>query len=161
MMSRESRRVAGILLVLMPTVVLGGASILTLLITDPVYQANALRQDLWRAGHAHAGVLLILSLLVLLYVDRARLSEGWRRFVRLSAPTAALLLPAAYFFSVLKPDATEPNAVIFLAYLGGVVLVGGLLVLGVGLIKSEAGKAEVSERSKAEAAQRTAVPHAT
>jgi hypothetical protein len=28
-----------------------------------------LRQDLWRAGHAHAGVLLILSLVALRYAD--------------------------------------------------------------------------------------------
>lgn len=31
-----------------------------------------MRQDLWRAGHAHAGVLLVLSLL---YVEEARLGE--------------------------------------------------------------------------------------
>jgi hypothetical protein len=58
----ESRRLAGILLVLLPTVVIGGVSILTLLIRDPAYQANPLRQDLWRARHAHAGVMLPLSL---------------------------------------------------------------------------------------------------
>src|SRR5690606_24117288 len=71
-MSNQSRRVAGVLLVVFPTVVLGGVSLLTLLINDPAYQDNALRQDLWRAGHAHAGVLLILSLVVLRYVDEAR-----------------------------------------------------------------------------------------
>src|SRR5688500_18927138 len=74
-MSFESRRLAGILLVLMPTVIMGGASILRLLISDPAYAENALRQDLWRAGHAHAGVLLILSLIVLRYVDEATLSD--------------------------------------------------------------------------------------
>lgn len=57
-MTAPSRRVAGILLVIMPPVVLGGASVLTLLVNDPAYADNALRQDLWRAGHAHGGVLL-------------------------------------------------------------------------------------------------------
>jgi drug/metabolite transporter superfamily protein YnfA len=33
---------------------------------------NPLRQDLWRAGHAHAGVWLILALVALRYVDEAR-----------------------------------------------------------------------------------------
>jgi len=55
--SPESRRLAGILLVLLPTVVYGGVSILSLLINDPQYMQNPLRQNLWRAGHAHAGVL--------------------------------------------------------------------------------------------------------
>jgi hypothetical protein len=74
-MTRESRQVAGALLVFLPTVILGGVSILTLLIGDPAYTANRLRQDLWRAGHAHAGVLLILSLVTLRYIDEASLSE--------------------------------------------------------------------------------------
>ncbi|MGH7544116.1 MAG: hypothetical protein ACREK7_09260 [Gemmatimonadota bacterium] len=34
-MSPESRRVAGILLILLPTVVIGGVSVLTLLVHDP------------------------------------------------------------------------------------------------------------------------------
>jgi hypothetical protein len=134
-MSPESRRLAGILLVIMPTVAFGGVSILTLLIGDPAYIENQLRQDLWRAGHAHAGVLLILSLIVLRYVDEASLSDGLKRVVRSAIPVSAILLPAAFFLSVLRPDATEPNALIYLAYLGAVVLVAGLLIVGIGLIK--------------------------
>jgi hypothetical protein len=61
-MSPESRRVAGIVFIVLPTVMFGGVSILRLLMGDPDYMANPPRQDLWRAGHAHAGVLLILSL---------------------------------------------------------------------------------------------------
>ncbi len=134
-MSSQSRLVAGVLLILMPAVVYGGASILSLLIGDPEYAQNQLRQDLWRAGHAHAGVLLVLSLVTLRYVDEAALSERMRWLVRHSIPAAAILLPAAFFLSVLSPDATEPNALIYLAYLGALSLAVGLLVLGVGLIR--------------------------
>lgn len=136
MMSKASRRTAGILLILLPTVIYGGVSILRLLIGDPAYMENQLRQDLWRAGHAHAGVLLILSLVALRYVDEAALSEGWKWVVRESIPAAAILLPVAFFLSVLSPDATEPNALIYLAYVGAVVLAAGLLVLGVGLMRN-------------------------
>lgn len=134
-MSRESRFTAGILLILMPTVVYGGASILSMLVGDPDYAQNELRQDLWRAGHAHAGVLLVLSLVTLRYVDEATLSKGMKRLARHSIPAAAILLPAAFFLSVLSPEATEPNALIYLAYVGAVSLAVGLLVLGVGLIR--------------------------
>ena len=134
-MSRESRLTAGILVILLPTVVFGGASILTLLVGDPEYAQNQLRQDLWRAGHAHAGVLLVLSLVTLRYVDEANLSERIKRVARHSIPAAAILLPAAFFLSVLSPDATEPNALIYLAYAGAVSLATGLLILGVGLIR--------------------------
>ncbi len=131
-MSPQSRLVAGVLLILMPAVVFGGASILSLLIGDPAYAQNELRQDLWRAGHAHAGVLLVLSLVTLRYVDEAVLPEGLRTFVRHSI-AAAVLLPVAFFLSVLSPRATEPNAMIYLAYVGAIALAGGLLVLGNGL----------------------------
>jgi hypothetical protein len=134
-MSRESRLTAGVLLILMPTVVYGGVSILSMLIGDPQYTQNEFRQDLWRAGHAHAGVLLVLSLVALRYVDEANLSGGMKRLARHSIPAAAILLPVAFFLSVASPDATEPNALINLAYVGAVSLAVGLLVLGVGLIR--------------------------
>jgi hypothetical protein len=134
-MSPQSRLVAGILLILVPTVEIGGASILSLLIADPSYAQNDLRQDLWRAGHAHAGVWLVLSLVALRYVDEATLSDSMRWVVRIAFPAAALMMPLAFFLSVLSPEATEPNAMIYLAYVAGVVLAVGLLVLGVGLVR--------------------------
>ena len=134
-MSPQSRLVAGIVLIIVPTVEVGGASILSLLIADPQYGQNDLRQDLWRAGHAHAGVWLVLSLVALRYVDEATLSEGMRWVVRLAFPAAAILVALAFFLSALSPQATEPNALIYLAYVAGVVLAVGLLVLAVGLIR--------------------------
>jgi hypothetical protein len=135
-MSSQSLASAGQLLVILPAVIFGGVSILTLLIRDPRYRQNPLRQQLWRAGHAHAGVLLILSLVALLYVDQANLSEGWKQVVRSTIPASAIFLPAAYFLSVLSPTATKPNALIYLAYVGAVSLTIGLVALGIGLLSS-------------------------
>lgn len=135
-MTRESRRWAGVLFLVLPSVMFGGVSILRLLITDPAYMENPLRQDLWRAGHAHAGVLLVLSLVALRYVDEARLSDGLKRLVRGFIPAAALLLPAAFFLSVLDPGAREPNGLINLAYAGALLLAAGVLILGAGLLRS-------------------------
>jgi hypothetical protein len=47
-MSPQSRLVAGIVLIIVPTVEIGGASILSLLIADPTYAQDDHRQDLWR-----------------------------------------------------------------------------------------------------------------
>jgi hypothetical protein len=135
-MRPESRRLAGILLILFPSVIFGGVSLLRLLIdAQSGYIQNPLRQDLWRAGHAHAGVLLILSLVVLRYVDEAELPDGLKTFVRYATPAAAVLLPLAYFLSVLPPTATEPNGLVYLAFVGAVVLAIGLVILGVGLLR--------------------------
>src|SRR5215204_3647144 len=134
-MSPPSRLVAGVVLIIVPTVEIGGASILSLLIADPSYGQNDLRQDLWRAGHAHAGVWLVLSLVALRYVDEASLSEGMRWAVRLAFPAAAILMALGFFLSVLSPGATEPNAMIYLAYVAGLLVPVGIWVLGVGRIR--------------------------
>jgi hypothetical protein len=136
-MTYESRRLAGILLIVLPTVMFGGASILSLLVGDPTYMQNPLRQDLWRAGHAHAGVWLILALVALRYVDEANLSNAMKWFVRGSIPIAAILVPVAFFLSVLSPDAKAPNGLIYLAYVGAVLLALGVLVLGFGLVRRQ------------------------
>ena len=68
------------------------------------------------------GVWLVLSLVALRYVDEATLSEGMRWVVRLAFPAAAVLMALAFFLSALSPETTEPNALIYLAYVAGVVL---------------------------------------
>jgi hypothetical protein len=136
-MSPKSRRLAGILLIVLPSVIYGGVSLLGLLIHDPSYMQNPLRQNLFRAGHAHAGVLLVLSLVALRYVDEANLADQWKTIVRYFIPSAAIFIPAAFFFSVLKADAIKPNGFIYLAYVGATMLVVGLITLGIGLVKTK------------------------
>jgi hypothetical protein len=136
-MSRESRMFAGILLVVLPTVMYGGMSLLSLLTRKtPGYNDNPLRHDLWRAGHAHAGVYLVLSLIMLRYVDEAVLSPFWKWLARTGAPIAAILIPAAFFLSVASPTATQPNGLLNLSYLGALFLAAAVLSLGVGLIRA-------------------------
>ena len=136
-MSRESQMLAGILLVVVPTVMYGGLTLLTALTRNlPGYNDNPLRHDLWRAGHAHAGVYLILALVMLRYVDEAMLSPSWKWLARTGTPIAAILIPAAFFLSVVSPAAKKPNGLMNLAYVGALFLAGAVLTLGVGLIRA-------------------------
>jgi hypothetical protein len=145
-MESESRKIAGILFVVLPTVMFGGTSILAMLIGSPEYMANALRQDLWRAGHAHAGVFLILGLVALRYVDDAALSARAKRFVQSAIPSAAIIVPFAFFFSVLSPDATRPSALINVAYAGAVLLAAAVVTLGVGLLRARTETSGIERR---------------
>jgi hypothetical protein len=146
-MSRESRMLGGILLVVIPTVMYGGLTLLYALTRNvPGYNDNPLRHDLWRAGHAHAGVYLVLSLVMLRYVDEAVLSPFWKWLARTGAPIAAILIPAAFFLSVASPTSTAPNALMNLAYIGALFLAAAVLTLGVGLIRSAQRMAQRIER---------------
>jgi hypothetical protein len=108
--SSESRRLAGVLLIVLPTVMYGGVTLLNLLVGDPRYMSNPLRQNLWRAGHAHAGVLLVLALIALRYVDEANLPARLKPIARSFIPLAAILMPAGFFLSMVSPAATAPLA---------------------------------------------------
>lgn len=139
-MSKESRMLAGILLVVVPSVMYGGLTLLMLLTRNvPGYNDNPLRHDMWRAGHAHAGVYLLLSLIMLRYVDEAVLSPSWKWLARSGAPIAAILIPAAFFLSVVSPEAQHPNGLVNLAYIGAIFLAAAVLSLGVGLIRAARG----------------------
>jgi hypothetical protein len=131
-MSQESRILAGVILITYPTVILGGVSLVSMLLFDPAYSANSLRQDLWRAGHAHAGVLLAAALVVPRYVDETALPVGRKWLVRLAAPIAAIPLPLVFFRSVLRVEATQPNPPVYVGYAGAAVLAMWLATLGVG-----------------------------
>ena len=136
-MSRESRVMAGVILLTIPTVMFGGATLLGQIVQRaPGYLDNPLRQSFWRAGHAHAGVYLLLSLVMLRYVDEAVLPPLWKWIARTGAPIAAILIPAAFFLSVVSPTAREPNGLMNLAYIGAAFLAAAVLSLGVGLIRA-------------------------
>jgi hypothetical protein len=75
-MSTASRILAAILLIAVPTVEFGGLALLGMLTRrTPGYLDNPLRQNMFRAGHAHAGVWLVFALVALLWVDQADLGE--------------------------------------------------------------------------------------
>ena len=134
-MSEDSIRTAGILLVTVPTIAFGGAMLLRMIWgRDPGYLDNPVRQNLWRAGHAHAGVLVILALVGLLYVDRAGLSGGTAWLVRMLLVAAPILMPLGFFLSVASPRSERPNSLIYLVPIGGFSASVGAVILGVGLI---------------------------
>src|SRR5215831_19147402 len=77
-MTREAKIMAGIILLTIPTIQYGGYFLLTSLKdSNSHYMDNALRQNFFRAGHAHAGVFVILSLLCQILADSATLPTPW------------------------------------------------------------------------------------
>lgn len=94
--SAQTKLISGILLLTVPTIQYGGSYLLKLLTSqDRAYINNPLRQGMFRAGHAHAGVLVILSLLCQLLADAAAPAPDWALWIaRLGTPLAAILIPA-------------------------------------------------------------------
>jgi heme/copper-type cytochrome/quinol oxidase subunit 4 len=136
-MSRASQIIAAILLIAVPTVEFGGLSLLAMLSRrTPGYLDNPLRQNMFRAGHAHAGVWIVFALVALLWVDQTDFGEPLKWVIRLAFAVAPILMPLGFFLSVTRPDAQRPNGVIALVYVAGLALGVGAVTLGVGLLTS-------------------------
>jgi hypothetical protein len=136
-MTREAKMFSGIILITVPTIQYGGYFLLTSLMDKTSgYMDNPLRQNFFRAGHAHAGVFIILSLVCQVLADSAFLPPSLLWTARIAVPLAAILIPAGFFFSMLSPTATQPSGAVGLIYAGAVVLAAGVLLLGIGLIRS-------------------------
>jgi hypothetical protein len=136
-MSDASRILAAILLIAVPSVEFGGLALLGMLTRRTAgYLDNPLRQNMFRAGHAHAGVWLVFALVALLWVDQTDLGEPLKWVVRLAFAVAPILMPLGFFLSVTRPDAERPNAAITLVYAGSLALAAGALTLGIGLLIS-------------------------
>ena len=134
-MSTGSRIMAAILLIAVPTVEIGGLALLAMLTRRmPGYLDNPLRQNMFRAGHAHAGVWIIFALVALLWVDHIDFGEPVKWIIRVAFAAAPILMPLGFFLSVTRPEAQRPNAVITLVYLGGLSLAVGAVTLGIGLL---------------------------
>jgi hypothetical protein len=132
-----SRNFAAILLLLLVAVEFGGGSLLNLLTRRiPGYLDNPLRQNMWRAGHAHPGVWLVLGLVGMLYVDQTPLSDGLKTVVRVTLLLAPILVSLGFFLSVLSPKAERPNGLVNLIYLAALLLAVGVVTLGIGLFQA-------------------------
>jgi hypothetical protein len=136
--AEESVRFAGVILITVPTVALGGVRLLRAIWgREPGYLDNPVRQNLWRAGHAHAGVLVILALVGLLFLEHADLSSGTEWLVRFTLAAGPILMPLGFFLSVASPRSEKPNKLIWLVPFGGLSLSVGAVVLGVGLLTAD------------------------
>ena len=101
----------------------------------PVLPTNDLQKTFFRAGHAHAGILVILGLLALTLEQLNHLPAPYPA-ISLGILLAAILIPAGFFLSVIGRNPTEPSRAIGLVWAGAAALTAGLIGAGVGLIST-------------------------
>jgi len=134
LLSPNSRYTAGVILLTIVAIECGGWFMLR--VVRGQQPATAFQQAFFRAGHAHAGVLVILSLVGLILADAAQMSGMLAFFARNGIWAAAILMPTGFFLSAAGKGRTSPNGLVVLLYLGMVLLALGVLSLGIGLLTS-------------------------
>ncbi len=132
LLSENSRQLAGALFLALVTVETGGLYLLK--IVRGREDVTPFQEKFARAGHAHAGVLLVVALVCQPFVDATNLSGLWEWVARSGVALSALLMPGGFFFSSMGRGRTEPNRLIALVFAGATLLAVSLATLGVGLL---------------------------
>jgi hypothetical protein len=112
-----------------PTVMYGGYSLLRL-----VRQGNVLtpaQVNLFRAGHAHAGVLILMSLVFYTFLDQTSLPLIVKH-TACATLVVGILAQSGGFFIQLLPERASTGTRVTVA--GAILLVCAILVLIYGLI---------------------------
>ncbi|GAA3024092.1 hypothetical protein [Actinokineospora globicatena] len=131
--SDQSRYLAAAVLLTIVGIEFGGWFLVRVARGDQ--RLSPFQQKFARAGHAHAGVLVTLGLVCLLFADAAGLDGviGW--VARIGVPAAAALMSAGFFLSSMgRGEVTRPNRLIVLVWLGAVSLAVGVVSIGIGLL---------------------------
>lgn len=131
LITTATARTVGIVLLTVPFIAFGGTFMLR--IVQGGFPATRLQTTFFRAGHAHAGVLVILGIVVRLFIDLAGVT-GLAATLSYGVLWAAILIPAGFFLSVTRRGAEKPNRLIVLLWLGVVSLVVGVVAAAVGLL---------------------------
>jgi hypothetical protein len=131
MLNNSIQIVAGVVLLSVIGIAYGGTFMLRV-VTRKV-PANDLQKSFFRAGHAHAGVLVILGLVVMMLTQLNDVGQPWAA-LSFGVLFAAIFLPAGFFLSVIGTDPQKPNGLIALLWTGAAMLGIGLLSAGIGLI---------------------------
>ena len=122
---------SGAILLAVVAIAYGGTFLLRVYGGNP--PTNDLQKAFFRAGHGHAGVLVILGLVIKILTSTEgvpalaqQLSDG--------VLYAAILMPAGFFLSVTGREPRKPNRLFILLWIGAASLAVGLVSAGVGLI---------------------------
>ena len=134
-LSREARLFCGVMLLTVPTIMYGGATLLGILTRGGAGVGSGLALDetqwaLFRAGHAHAGVWVILSLCLQVLLDATTLATAPRLVARSAAPIGAICLSGGFFGLAFLPGLR------LLLYFGAVSMIVALVLTAIGLLRA-------------------------
>jgi Ni,Fe-hydrogenase I cytochrome b subunit len=119
--------------VAIPTVMYGGYALLGMLARGSL---SEFQLTYFRAGHAHAGVLLLMALLYHIYMEQTQLAPGRKVLGAVIFLAGVLAQSGGFFLHMLVGRPGEPSLGTTVTGAGAALLAGAVLFLVYGLIKS-------------------------
>src|ERR671912_743028 len=97
-------------------------------------QLGEFREQFFRAGHAHAGVLLVLSLVYFLYLGRTGYSTGVQWLAGLLLLVGILAQSGGFFIHLARGQKDRSSVGTVVTRTGGLLLAAALIMLAIGLL---------------------------
>ena len=116
----------------LPTVMFGGFSLLRLLNRGDVL--TPFQVDCFRAGHAHAGVLLLMSLLYYVFLDRTTLPASVKQVACVALFVGILAQSGGFFLHMALGQPKRASIGTTVTIAGAVILACAVIALVYGLI---------------------------
>jgi hypothetical protein len=116
------------------TVEFGGWSLLGLLNRRDAL--TSFQEQFFRAGHAHAGVLLVLSLVFFVFLGRTSFAEPTQWVLGIGLLVGILLQSGGFFLHMQVGHEGSSSVGTLVTRVGAVVIAAALVTLGVGLLRA-------------------------
>ena len=131
-MSDAARWMIAIAFISLPTIAFGGTFLLSILRRQTgTEQFTAEQASYFRAGHAHAGVLVTLGIIGQLVLEESRMGDGLVWAMRIGLFLAPLLVSGGFFGGAPRTAGGSAAPLIRLVPIGAVLF--GLTALGIGI----------------------------
>jgi hypothetical protein len=131
---RPTSRMIAFTLFAIVTVEFGGWSLLGMLTSQGTL--TDFEEQFFRAGHAHAGVLLTLALIYFVIMDRTDFEAPRQSLLGLTLLTGILLQSGGFFLHMLIGSEGAASTGTLLTRGGAVLLAVALVGLGLGVLKA-------------------------
>ncbi len=134
-MSDAARWMVALAFISLPTIAFGGYFLLSILRRqEGTEKITPEQRDYFRAGHAHAGVLVLLAIVGQIILDQSRFGESATWALRIGLFVSPLLISGGFFGSAPRTAGGSTTTLIKLIPLGAIILGVSTIGLGVSLL---------------------------
>jgi len=118
--------------ILLPTVMYGGYSLLDLTVKQNPFLTD-FREKYFRAGHAHAGVLLVMSLVYYVFLGQTTFASGLKLALCIIVLIGILAQSGGFFLHMMVGKPGRSSSGTLVTTLGAVLLAFSTLFLAYGV----------------------------
>lgn len=100
---------------------------------SPNYLRDATRRELFRLAHAHGTIFSLLLLIVAVYLQKQLIAPP--KIGVLAVQIGVVMMPVGFLLGGVWHYESDPNALVFLAPLGGLLIIFGVITIAFSSLK--------------------------